>query len=128
MTKTNRNNLGLAATALWAFVLSSMTLAAAIKSESFNSDPGWEGRNNHITPKKVKMVTQDFGYSKTHFAGKAPGEMGGTITRAFVPAFYADKIGPKTLTDKLTGSGTFALTDSTGSAGFFFGWFNSRQA
>ena len=72
-------------------------------------------------------MTQDFGYSKTNFAGKAAGEMGGQITRASEPAFYADKIGPVTLDDKLSASGTFALTKTTAGGGIFFGFFRAEQ-
>ena len=88
----------------------------ALKAESFDKDPGWEGHNNHIVPERLPTVTQDFGYSKTNFAGKAAGELGGQVTRASEPAYYADKIGPVTLDDKLSASGTFAMT-KTGPGG-----------
>lgn len=104
-----------------------LSSGAQLKSESFDADPGWEGRNNQITPGKKGTITQDFGYTNTHFAGQQAGEMGGTVTRAFTPAFYADKITPKTLDEKLMASGTFALARSGPSSGFFFGWFNSVQ-
>src|SRR5690349_4003727 len=68
---------------------------AVLKSESFDRDPGWEGRNNRLLPRELPTVLQDFGYSKTGFAGKAPGEMGGQVTRASEPAYYADRIGPR---------------------------------
>src|SRR5581483_10094860 len=96
------------------------------KTETFDRDPGWEGFNNRIVPKKIPTITQDFGYSPTNFAGKHKGEMGGRITRAMKPAFYAVKI-RKTLNDKLTASGTFAITGSTPGSGIFFGWFNAAQ-
>lgn len=100
---------------------------AVLKTETFDRDPGWEGRNNRLVPEEIPSVTQDFGYSRTHFAGKETGEMGGRIWRTTKPAHYAAKIGPKTLRDKLTASGTFAFTASGGSSGLFFGWFNSHQ-
>src|SRR5205807_8480522 len=68
----------------------------ALKAESFDTDPGWEGHNNHIVPERVPTVTQDFGYGKTNFAGQGPGELGGQVTRASEPAYYADRIGPVT--------------------------------
>jgi hypothetical protein len=98
-----------------------------VKTESFDTDPGWEGHNNHIVPEHAPTVTQDFGYSKTNFAGKAAGELGGQIARAAEPAYYADKIGPVTLDDKLNASGTLALTKSTASSGIFFGFFRAEQ-
>lgn len=101
----------------------------AMKSESFDRDPGWEAHNNRIVPASVPTIVQDFGYSPTtNVAGKAAGEMGGRVTRAAEPAFYADRIGPKTLDDKLSAAGSFALTKTAGSAGLFFGFFRAAQA
>src|SRR5206468_1090504 len=90
-------------------------------------DPNWEGFNNRMTPKKATTISQDFGYSPSHFAGRKAGEAGGMIQRSMTPAFYAKKIEPKTLEEKLTASGTFAITSSGGSAGVFFGWFNEKK-
>src|SRR5947209_16252334 len=97
------------------------------KSEHFETDPGWEGLNNRVVPAKLVTVTQDFGYSPTNFAGKEKGEIGGRVQRAGRPAYYADKIAVKTLNDKLTASGTFALTCTAGNTGVFFGWFKADQ-
>lgn len=99
----------------------------AMKSESFDHDPGWVAQNNHIVPKKYPTIQQDFGFSQTSFAGKAVGEMGGQVARASDPAYYADKIAPKTLDDKLSASGTFALTKTTSGGGVFFGFFRAEQ-
>ena len=98
-----------------------------LKTESFDHDPGWESFNNRIVPKKQKTVVQDFGYSKTTHAAKTPGEIGGQITRAAEPASYAANIGSKTLDDKLSASGTFAVTKTSGGAGVFFGFFRADQ-
>jgi hypothetical protein len=98
-----------------------------LKTESFDRDPGWEGFNNRIVPSRFPTVTQDFGYSPTRFASTAPGEIGGVVTRATRPAYWAAEIAEKTLGDKLTASGTFALTASSGSSGVFFGWFHPDQ-
>lgn len=99
----------------------------ALKTEAFDRDPGWEGHHNRIVPKEYPTVVQDFGYSKTHFAGKATGELGGQVWRASEPAFYAARIGRKTLDDKLSASGTFALTKTTSGSGIFFGFFRAEQ-
>jgi hypothetical protein len=99
----------------------------ALKTEHFDQDPGWEGFNNRVVPKKIPTVTQDFGYSPTNVAGKDKGEMGGRVTRSNRPAYYADKIAVKTLNDKLSASGTFALTATSGTSGVFFGWFHADQ-
>src|SRR4051812_49378707 len=84
-----------------------------LKTESFDHDPGWDAMNNRVVPKAYPTIVQDFGYSQTHFAGKAAGEIGGQVTRAAAPAYYAAKIGPTTLDDKLSASGSFAVTKTT---------------
>lgn len=100
----------------------------ALKSESFDRDPGWEGRNNRIVPEKPFKVRQDFGYSTTSFAGKARGEIGGRVQRSTTPALYAQPLAPaRTLNDKFSASGSFAITRSEGGAGVFFGFFNASQ-
>ena len=101
--------------------------ATVLKFESFDKDPGWDAFNNRVIPKKLATVTQDFGYSATNHAGKAKGEIGGRVTRAGKPAYYADRIAPKTLNDKLSASGSFALTKTGSGAAVFFGWFNADQ-
>src|SRR5258708_1478829 len=99
-----------------------------LKTEPFDQDPGWEGYNNHIAPTVAPTVTQDFGYSQTNFAGKVPGELGGTVSRASEPAWYGAKIAPRTLDAKLSASGTCGLTKTGASGGICFGWFNGQQA
>lgn len=98
-----------------------------IKTEAFDHDPGWEGRHNRLLPDVLPSVMQDFGYSETHFAGTNRGELGGKVVRCMTPSYYAAKIEPKTLNDKLSASGSFALKGAAGSSGVFFGWFNSNQ-
>lgn len=99
-----------------------------LKTEHFDRDPGWEEHHNRIVPKKVLMVKQDFGYSATHFAGQAAGEVGGIVQRSTTPAMYAAPLAPaKSLRDRLTASGTFAITRATPGAGVFFGFFHSQQ-
>jgi hypothetical protein len=98
-----------------------------VKTENFDREPGWQGFNNRVVPKHVLMVNQDFGYSPTHNAGKAAGELGGVIQRATTPAYYADRIAVKTLNDGITASGSFAITSSQAGAGVFFGFFNAAQ-
>lgn len=128
---TPRHRLMLSASA--AILAAGIALAApespktVLKTEQFDRDPDWEGHNNRIVLESVPTVKQDFGYSASHFAGKSAGEIGGKVTRATKPAYYAARIAPKTLDDKLTASGSFAITASQGGAGVFFGWFNSQQ-
>ncbi len=118
--------LGLAV--VFAFMLGKDGFAGTeAKTESFDRDPHWEGYNNRVAPKRIPTVTQDFGYRASHFAGKEPGELGGRVWRSSTRASYACEVAPKTLGDRLTASGTFALTESAGSSGAFFGWFNSAS-
>jgi hypothetical protein len=112
----------------WLPLASAQSTSPAIKSESFDRDPQWDSYRNRMTPQKATTITQDFGYSPTHSVGKAAGEAGGQIQRAMTPSFYAKRIEPKTLDDKLTASGTFAITSTRNSAGVFFGWFNEKKA
>src|SRR3954454_7036775 len=66
--------------------------ASGLKRENFDKDPDWEGFNNRVVPRRPKIVKQDFGYSATNHAGRALGEMGGTVQRSTTPAYYAVKI------------------------------------
>jgi len=84
--------------------------AAEERSEHFDREPGWEGRNNRATAFSPRNVRQDFGYSNTSHAGGKPGELGGFITAAAEPAYYARKLPAKTFDDVLTASGTLACT------------------
>ncbi len=97
------------------------------RTQSFDNDPGWDALNNRIVPDLVRTATQDFGYSATNFAGKEKGEIGGKVWRSTTPASYAAEIPAKTLNDKLSASGTFALTATSGSSGAFLGFFNDAQ-
>ena len=99
----------------------------SLKTESFDTDPGWEGHNNRLRPKVLPSITQDFGYSQTNFASAKKGELGGKVVRCMTPSYYAAKIEAETLNDKLSASGTFALKGAGGGSGVFFGWFNSKQ-
>jgi hypothetical protein len=105
--------------AVMMLLLTALAAGGATRTQSFDSDPGWEGRNNHVVPDKLPMVTQDFGWGD--------GKMGGTVMRASEPAFYGDRIGAKTLDEKLSASGTLSITKTTGGSGVFFGFFNAKQ-
>jgi hypothetical protein len=119
--------LGVALPLALAIVRADDRPTAVLKTEYFDKDPGWEGLNNRVVPLTARAVTQDFGYSRTAIASKDKGEIGGRVQRTGKPAYFAAKIAPKTLNDKLTASGTFALTGTGRSSGIFFGWFNAEQ-
>jgi hypothetical protein len=96
--------------------------------QHFDTDPLWDGSNNHVKVEKPNRVIQDFGYSKTnHAKGKAAGEIGGRIQRSTTPAFYGKRLPrPRTFDNKLRCSGSFAVVQSMGRSCLYFGWFNTR--
>ncbi len=67
--------------------------------ERFDRDPQWDGRNNRPSEAAARTVRQDFGYSPSQ-------RVGGFMTPAAEPAYYARKIAPRTFRDPLTASGT----------------------
>jgi hypothetical protein len=99
--------------------------AAEERREAFDRDPGWEGRNHRSTAFAPRRVVQQFGYSRTtHAGGTRPGEIGGHITPAAEAAYYAKRIAPKNLSDRLTASGT--LLCASPRFHVLIGFFNSR--
>lgn len=97
-------NICLSGSILW---LSAVPSAAEDRTEHFDRDPGWDSHNNRSAISR--SIRQDFGYSKTSHTGK-PGEIGGFITPAAEPAFYAKKLSPTSFKDRLSASGTLACT------------------
>ena len=95
------------------------------RTERFDQDPGWDGRNNRSSRVPARTVRQDFGFSpKTHHAGgRAAGEIGGVITPAAEPAYYAKPIAERTLRDRLSASGTLAC--GAGPVHVLLGFFNA---
>lgn len=81
-------------------------LGAEERTERFDRDPGWDGHNHRSKAFAAREIRQDFGYSNTAHTGGKPGEIGGFITPAGEPAYYAKKLPRKTFNDKLTASGT----------------------
>ena len=73
-----------------------------LKTETFNADPGWEGRNNRATDPGARTIVQNFGFSATSNAGGPAGEIGGYITPAGEAAFYGKVITPVSFNDPLT--------------------------
>src|SRR5262249_35411987 len=91
---------------------------AEVRTQTFDADPGWEGVNNHETPKRDVTVTEDFGWSD--------GKIGGQLLRTSTPAYYTLQITPQNLNNKLAAAGTISIPKSTGSSGAVLGWFNSE--
>jgi hypothetical protein len=99
-------------------------------AEDFARDPGWEGTGNHATFQDQEQAgAHDFGFSaRTNFAGGAPGEIGGTLWRAGTGyGYYADRVGPLTLDDRLEARGRVVLKVAAPDSDMFLGWFNSAS-
>src|SRR5207245_9108043 len=77
-----------------------------LKTETFDADPGWDGRNNRATEPPPRQIVQNFGFSgSSSNAGGAAGEIGGFITPAGEPAFYGKVITPTSFSNLLSASG-----------------------
>jgi hypothetical protein len=94
----------------------------------FDEDPNWNGQNNRVTYEdSFKRGAHDFGYqADSKFAGGEPGEMGGVLFSDNA-GYYGDDVGRLTLDDRLVASGKMALTERASEAGFYLGWFNSKE-
>jgi hypothetical protein len=86
------------------------TASGEQRAEYFDHDPRWDARNNRSITPEPQLVTQQFGYSKTNHAGGAAGEIGGMLTPAAEPAYYARPIELRSFEDELVASGKFAAT------------------
>ena len=105
------------------FVAAQTPGMAAERTERFDKDPGWLGHNNRAASPVPRSVRQDFGYSASAHTGGRPGEMGGLITAAAEPAFYARKIPRQSFDDALGASGKLACP--TGRFHILVGFFNA---
>ncbi|MCA9424107.1 MAG: hypothetical protein KC994_03495 [Candidatus Omnitrophica bacterium] len=92
------------------------------KWEFFDQDPGWEGINNRSAALDPQEVVQDFGYCPAE--GDQPARIGGRITPAGEPAYYAKAIEPLNLDQPIAASGK--LTVAEGGGHFLLGFFNSQ--
>lgn len=104
-------------------LLAGVCCRAETVTESFDSDPGWDALNNRPTEAPLK-ARQDFGWSDTQNASSTAGEIGGLITPAGEPAYFARPVGPFTFADKLSASG--AMVVKPGANHVLLGFFNSE--
>jgi len=100
--------------------------------EDLRRDPGWEGRGNRVAfIERDFHERQNFGYSETHWAGQAPGEIGGKFwsTEPEDPfhGFYADDIGELTLDDLIECSGSVCYVDGGPDAQMMLAYFNRQE-
>lgn len=98
-----------------------------LKTETFDANPGWDGRNNRATDPSSRRIVQNFGFhSSSSNAGGSAGEIGGFITPAGEPAFYGKIIPPKSFNDELSASGTLNVPQGGGHT--LIGFFNAETA
>lgn len=97
-------------------------------TEDLTKDPGWVGSHNRAKLEHVPVGAHNFGFSpKTSFAGGKPGELGGDLWRSGKYAYYADRIGPLTLDDRLEASGKVVLLVGAPDSDVYLGWFSSAN-
>lgn len=97
-----------------------------------SQDPHWEGRNNRATWIEPNFQSMNnFGFSQTNWAGKAPGEIGGLFWRVEPPdphfGYYGDEVGALNLDDPISFSGQINFTTGMTDAAMYFGYFNSKD-
>ncbi|HEX4591071.1 MAG TPA: hypothetical protein VH120_14130, partial [Gemmataceae bacterium] len=98
------------------------------RSQDFSQDPKWDASGNRSTYQSKDVGgAHDFGFSATNYAGGQVGEVGGTFWRSGKYAYYADKVGPLTLDDRLEASGKVVLKSGGPDSDMFLGWFNSAN-
>lgn len=98
--------------------------AAEVRVERFDKDPGWDGHHHRTSKTEPREVKQDFGYSRAARVGSSTGAMGGFISTAAEGAYYARKIGDKSLDDSLSASGQ--LRGDEGPFHVLVGFFNAE--
>jgi len=97
------------------------------QTQDFAKDPGWLDAGNRATFEDREVVgAHDFGYSaKTSHAGGAPGEVGGGLWRTGAFGYYADRVGPLNLEQRLEARGKVKLVTAGPDSDMSLGWFNS---
>ncbi len=98
------------------------------RGEDFTREPGWSGVGNRTTYEDREVVgAHDFAFiAKTnHAGGKAPGEVGGGLWRSGAYGYYADKVGPLNLDQKLEARGKAKLVTAGPDSDMHIGWFSS---
>jgi hypothetical protein len=95
-----------------------------LKTETFEAEPSWEGRNNRATDPGPRQIVQNFGFNGfSSNAGGQAGEIGGFITPAGEPAFYGKIIAPASFNDSLSATGVVNVPQGGGHT--LIGFFNA---
>jgi hypothetical protein len=107
----------------WLLVSTTPLASGAERTEHFDREPDWDAQNHRAVVPAPRNVRQDFGYSQTMHAGGDSGEIGGFITPAAEPAYYAAKVPAASFEQPLSASGTFSSNE--GGFHVLVGFFNS---
>ena len=95
-----------------------------LRTETFDVDPDWDGRNNRASQPDPRQIVQNFGFDDSSSnAGGAAGEIGGFITPAGEPAYYGKIISSKSFNDTLSASGVLNVPQGGGHT--LIGFFNA---
>lgn len=105
------------------FVAADLVIAEE-RTQRFDTDPGWESRNNRALQPAPRPVRQDFGYRRTNHAGGSPGEIGGFFMPSAEAAYYARRMPALDFRQPLRVSGKLACTGRQ--FHLLVGFFNSR--
>jgi len=100
-------------------------LPLVLKTETFDTNPNWDARNNRAADPGARQIVQNFGFSSSSTnAGGAVGEIGGFITPAGEPAYYGKVITPVSFTNTLSASGMINMPQGGGHT--LIGFFNAE--
>jgi hypothetical protein len=98
---------------------------------SLSADPKWEGKGNRARiADRLHYGANDFGYSRSHYAGGVRGELGGRAWRVQEPecmGYCGDNVGTLTLDDPLYAEGKIAFPRFSVDSGMHIGWFNAQE-
>lgn len=107
------------------FLAASASSEPKTRTENFDTDPHWHAHNNRMVDEPGRETVQQFGYSPTSHAGRARGEMGGSMQTAAERAFYARQLESSlTLNDSLSASGRFTFAPGRATGPFLIGFFD----
>jgi len=109
---------------LFLLTLSIFSQQTSLRTERFDRDPNWDGHNNRIGLNNSVTVRQDFGYTNNSPFHKAA--IGGWISTAASPAFYAKKLETLTLSNSFSASGKIIVPK--GGQNILIGFFNDATA
>jgi hypothetical protein len=101
--------------------------SGTLRTQNFDRDPNWDGKNNRARPAQPQKVQQNFGYDASR------GQIGGEFWQTLRPAWYGVPVGDKSFDDALGVSGSLIILESASGSGWqntanvFVGWFNSDE-